>query len=64
MKKNKISRKNMDRIHLVLFLIIVVLFANHESNRIQEQHPSLAKTSNDTEEPASVYAFFPMHANR
>lgn len=64
MKNNKISRKNIDRIHFVLFVIIVVLFANHEANRIHQQHTGLAKNIHDTEETNSVSSFFPMQAKR
>lgn len=64
MKNNKISRKNIDRIHWVLFIIIVVLFANHEANRLHQQQPDLAKNIHDTEKTISVSTFFPMQANR
>ncbi len=63
MKNNKISRKNIDRIHFILFVIIVILFANHEANRIQQQHPDLANTIHKTKKAISVSTFFPIHSN-
>lgn len=64
MKNNRISRKNIDRIHFILFVIIVILFANHETNRIQQQHPDLANTIQKTEKIISVRTFSPIHTNR
>ena len=65
MKRNrKISRKNIDRIHLIVFVIIVVLFANHEANRVQQKHTNLARTIHQTEETVSTNTFFSMHAKR
>lgn len=56
MIRKRIPRKYRDLIHLALFLIVLVLFANYEANRKTAITSTYTSSQSDTPSHAQIYA--------
>lgn len=61
MKKIRISRKNIDRIHFFLVFMTLLLFAGYESNRLHKT--AIVSTPASESTIGTTGAIFPVQAN-